>query len=280
MSDRFQVMPPLADDEYASLRDDIAANGVLVPVEYDEDGNILDGHHRVRACEELGLTDWPTVTRYLPDEDDRRRHARRLNLARRHLSRAQRRELIADEITADPDRSNREIGRLLGVDHKTVGSVRRELAGEVPHHDETSTEREIATMLYEVVVQRYTDEPSDRWAAGLQTADTLLDWSAGAGPNLLWIALAVPPLWRSDADAEVWELLAMLLEPIARNGLLEIEDRGRGELPGAELARLLMAVWSSDADRALKWSMQQAMRDQFALAVADAERLTVREVAV
>ncbi len=32
---------------------DIAARGVQVPVEYDEHGNILDGHHRVCACQEL-----------------------------------------------------------------------------------------------------------------------------------------------------------------------------------------------------------------------------------
>ena len=52
---KFQVMPPLADDDFAALKADIQANGVLIPVEVDEDGNVLDGHHRVRACNELGI---------------------------------------------------------------------------------------------------------------------------------------------------------------------------------------------------------------------------------
>ena len=34
----FQVMPPLRTDEFAALKLDIAARGVLVPVEYDEQG--------------------------------------------------------------------------------------------------------------------------------------------------------------------------------------------------------------------------------------------------
>ena len=36
----FQVMPPLADDDFAALMADIKASGVLVPVEYDEEGNV------------------------------------------------------------------------------------------------------------------------------------------------------------------------------------------------------------------------------------------------
>lgn len=129
----FQVLPALTDDEYAALKADIADHGVLVPVEVDTDGTILDGHHRVRACRELDINDWPQVVRDLDDDEAKRRHARRLNMARRHLTRVQKRTLIAAEITTDPDRSDRAIGRLLGVDHKTVGSVRRELAGETPH---------------------------------------------------------------------------------------------------------------------------------------------------
>jgi hypothetical protein len=31
----YQVLPPLSDDDFASLKADIAARGVLIPVEYD-----------------------------------------------------------------------------------------------------------------------------------------------------------------------------------------------------------------------------------------------------
>jgi len=43
-------MPPLTAEEYATLKADIAAHGVQVAVEVDDEGNVLDGHHRVRAC--------------------------------------------------------------------------------------------------------------------------------------------------------------------------------------------------------------------------------------
>jgi transcriptional regulator with XRE-family HTH domain len=85
---RYQLMPPLSPEEYAALRADIAERGVLIPVEYDEEGNILDGFHRVQICQELGL-DWPRVMRPGLTEGQKLEHAWRLNLARRHLSREQ-----------------------------------------------------------------------------------------------------------------------------------------------------------------------------------------------
>ena len=41
-TDLFQVMPPLSTDEFSELKSDIQARGVMVPIEYDEAGNILD----------------------------------------------------------------------------------------------------------------------------------------------------------------------------------------------------------------------------------------------
>lgn len=68
----------------------------MVPIEYDEDGNILDGHHRVRACQELGIDVWPRLVRRDLTEEQKRAHARALNLARRHLSREQRKTMWVD----------------------------------------------------------------------------------------------------------------------------------------------------------------------------------------
>ncbi|MFC6017237.1 ParB N-terminal domain-containing protein [Plantactinospora solaniradicis] len=127
----FQVMPELTEEEYASLRQEIQEFGVLVPVVKDQHGRILDGHNRAWIADELGVEYRVDVVQ-VADDDQARTVARTLNLARRHLSREQKRRLIADEIEANPDRSDREIGRLLSCDHKTVGSVRRELRGEVP----------------------------------------------------------------------------------------------------------------------------------------------------
>jgi N6-adenosine-specific RNA methylase IME4 len=134
----YQVMPALTSDEFEALKIDIAARGVQVPVEYDEMGNILDGHHRVQACHDLGITHWPRLVRHGMTEDEKRRHARRLNLDRRHLNQEQRRELIAAELRETPTASDRSIASGLGVDHKTVGAVREtmESTGEIPQLEE------------------------------------------------------------------------------------------------------------------------------------------------
>lgn len=130
MTDPYQVMPPLTAEEYDALRASIAAGyDPAHPVVTDEDGNVLDGHHRQRICAELGITP-PAVVLPGLTAGQKHEYAVRANLARRHLTSAQKRELIAAELERDPDRSDREIGRLVGADHKTVGSVRR---GEIPH---------------------------------------------------------------------------------------------------------------------------------------------------
>ena len=92
---QYQLLPSLSAEEYASLKDDIAKRGVQVPVEYDELGNILDGHHRVMACNELGVKNWPRIVRVGMSEDAKREHVLALNLDRRHLTREQRGELVA-----------------------------------------------------------------------------------------------------------------------------------------------------------------------------------------
>lgn len=95
MTEQYQLMPTLAPDEYAALKADIEKRGVQVPVEYDESGAILDGHHRVMACRELGIREWPRVVRVGMTEEQKTEHVLALNLDRRHLSREQRAELVA-----------------------------------------------------------------------------------------------------------------------------------------------------------------------------------------
>jgi hypothetical protein len=81
----------------------------------------------VRICEELGLTEWPRIVRAFATGADKHTHARRLNLAWRHLTQEQRRKLIEDELRDRPERSNRQIAAGLGVDDATVGDARRRL---------------------------------------------------------------------------------------------------------------------------------------------------------
>jgi hypothetical protein len=44
---------PLKPWEYEALKADIARRGVLVPIEYDEDGTVVDGNNRLKIVNEL-----------------------------------------------------------------------------------------------------------------------------------------------------------------------------------------------------------------------------------
>jgi ParB-like chromosome segregation protein Spo0J len=49
------LVPELSPEECESLKQSIKeANGLYVPIIANEDGIILDGHHRFKACQELG----------------------------------------------------------------------------------------------------------------------------------------------------------------------------------------------------------------------------------
>lgn len=59
---------PLSDSEYAELRASIKAYHLWIPIITNPDGVILDGHHRYKACVEVGepirhaIRDFPTKT--------------------------------------------------------------------------------------------------------------------------------------------------------------------------------------------------------------------------
>jgi predicted methyltransferase len=123
-------LPPLPPEQYEALRDNIAVNGVLVPILVDGDGplrGIIDGNNRKAIADELGY-ECPEIVQGGLEEEEKRTLARALNLARRQLNPDQKRAVIADQLKETPERSNRWIGKMLGVSHPTVASVRAELA--------------------------------------------------------------------------------------------------------------------------------------------------------
>jgi hypothetical protein len=78
---------PLREWEYSALKADIAKRGVLVPIEIDaEDKTVVDGHHRLRACEELGIEDYPIRFRSYASDEERKLTSIVLNTYRRQLT--------------------------------------------------------------------------------------------------------------------------------------------------------------------------------------------------
>lgn len=126
MTAPFQLLPPLSEDDYLALKEDIAANGVRVPIDVDPWGRILDGHHRDRICRELGI-EAPKRVVEISTDVAAREHALSVNTARRHLNREQTRDVVAASLIADPGLSDRAHARRCCVSPTTVGTVRREL---------------------------------------------------------------------------------------------------------------------------------------------------------
>jgi ParB-like chromosome segregation protein Spo0J len=95
----FQLFPDMDPEAFSALKADIAARGVLVPVELDQDATVLDGHHRVRAWNELRrhgvrVPQYPRNVRQYRTDDERLATVLRLNTHRRQMGPKQRRELV------------------------------------------------------------------------------------------------------------------------------------------------------------------------------------------
>jgi ParB-like chromosome segregation protein Spo0J len=121
------TLPNLTPWEYSALKESIRRWKVILPIVKDENGDIIDGYQRVRACGELGITDYPVLTPAGMTEDEKRDHAYILNLVRRRLTQQQMRDLIAAELKRTPDLSDNWLAQILGTTDKTVAAVRRRL---------------------------------------------------------------------------------------------------------------------------------------------------------
>jgi hypothetical protein len=81
-----KLFPPPSEEEYGKLRDDIKANGLLMPITL-HDGSIIDGRSRARACEELGIA---VTTKEWDGQGSMVGYVISMNVHRRHLDASQR----------------------------------------------------------------------------------------------------------------------------------------------------------------------------------------------
>jgi hypothetical protein len=129
-------LPPISPELRHRLKEDIRRRGILVPILMAHDGQCLDGRLRLAIAEELGLTSAqiPKIVIGRVSQSERADIRLSLNLFRRQLTQAQIRELLAWELRRRPEASDRALGQRIGVDHKTVGGVRKYLEGigEIP----------------------------------------------------------------------------------------------------------------------------------------------------
>src|SRR5438093_7299034 len=88
-----RIIPKLKSEEYQELKSSIAENGLYHPIIINKDGFVLDGHHRFKACCELGIEPKLEVMSF-DDPHMERIFVIDTNLARRQLEPFSRVELV------------------------------------------------------------------------------------------------------------------------------------------------------------------------------------------
>lgn len=159
------LFPLLDPEQLEQLAADIQKNGLLQPVTIcapiiPGGGTpvLIDGRNRLDALERLGKIrvvndkvefagwnqgQWLSLSHATHivkldcklAHDDPYAYVASLNIHRRHLSKEQKREAVAKILAANPGVSDRRIGKVVGVDGKTVAGVRAamERRAEIPH---------------------------------------------------------------------------------------------------------------------------------------------------
>lgn len=153
----YQLFPALDRATEDALRESINRWGVIVPVVVDQNGQVIDGHHRQRIANALGV-DYGVQQIVVGSEDDARAIAATLNTDRRHMDIDQRRAIVAH--LREQGHSLRAIAGAVGIDPK---QVRRDLAGGDMSPPETVRGADGKTY------------PSTRPAREVESGDTVID---------------------------------------------------------------------------------------------------------
>lgn len=124
-----QLIPMSKEDEQ-SLRDDIAKNGILHPLDITADQHILDGVHRWQSAIHLELRTIPAVIYRYTEPEQESIHAIRANLKRRQLNEGQRAMLglkllpLEKELAAKRLKSSGKIGATIRWDDSQESPVK------------------------------------------------------------------------------------------------------------------------------------------------------------
>jgi ParB-like chromosome segregation protein Spo0J len=129
------LFPEMRAEEYQALKEDIKQNGLRSPIVFWR-GQLIDGRHRIRACEELGI-DWNFYAEETGADKDPVKEALSLNLHRRHLSPSQL-AMVADKVRGIYDEQGKaaksEGGKAAGIGRKKVVANLPQPITEMPQH--------------------------------------------------------------------------------------------------------------------------------------------------
>src|SRR5918994_6950430 len=124
------MVPKQSPEEYESLKQSIKEeNGLYVPIIVNQNCIVLDGHHRYKACQELGIEP-ETVVKEFNNELDEQLFVVDCNLVRRQLNSFQRTELAlrSKPILEAIAKRNESIGGKGGRNLTPLGRVDEKIA--------------------------------------------------------------------------------------------------------------------------------------------------------
>ena len=164
ITDRF---PEMSKSAYEELREDIRKNGQLVPIVVLPNTAIIDGKHRFRACQELGIP--PVVEVYEGKQDDKSlfEYVRSLNARRRHLTAAELQAFAVKRQTQGA--TQRQIAKEAGVSQPAISKALKRGGDNQLSPDNSPTESDTSQKNPE-------NEPAEKTETELQLEALTAKW--------------------------------------------------------------------------------------------------------
>ena len=110
------ILPSMPEKEFKELKEDIAGLGQLEPI-LVFNNEIIDGRHRYRACQELGIEPWVQEFEGGMSLSD---VIRSMNVYRRHLTASQRALVAAELIKPYEDQARQNQGKRTDLENNIV----------------------------------------------------------------------------------------------------------------------------------------------------------------
>lgn len=285
----FQAVDPIPDDEYQRLARDIRERGVIQPIVTDENGTILDGHHRAAIVEQLDLDESkePDYVVIGDLEKDRAKLARAIktNLLGRDVDSGAKSNAVEQYIeqTWPTDEQSgalaqietqQEVAEKLGVDQSVVSRVLNSMQRHIIKHDRLKTReyyRENPDASYrEVSRQVDASNPTvTEWLKEDFDEGESEDSSDSSDDNQTSLTATATSKEKAQASQEVFKQ--------AKKGVSaaqeQAEKTAKGETDPSEAKERVELEKSREknrqADSKVQQKSNQDLRDEFDVSVSD-----------
>lgn len=116
-----EIIPPLTEEKYEKLKQSIKEKGQLKPIDVMNDGTIIDGYHRYRACKELKIEPLYSVMPNIKTVQDAKEYSFEINFVRRQLTEYQAAKWAIEVYGVS--RPHVEMAKKVGISDKTIDRV-------------------------------------------------------------------------------------------------------------------------------------------------------------